>query len=42
MLIFLNYCKVKLTLLFTDGIFPDNKDLMNDILKEKDYVRKVI
>ena len=40
--IFLNYCKMKLTLLFTDGIFPDNKDLLNDIVKEKEYVRKVI
>ena len=40
--IFLNYCKMKLTLLFTEGIFPDNKDLLNDIVKEKEYVRKVI
>ena len=39
---FLQYNQVKLTLLITDGIFPDNNELMDDVVKEKEYIRKLI
>jgi len=40
--IFLNYNVVKLTILFTDGTFLDNKNFLDDIKKEKEYGRKLI
>ena len=39
---FLQYNQVKLTLLITDGIFPDNNELMDDVVREKEYIRKLI
>ena len=39
---FLQYNQVKLTLLITDGIFPDNNELMDDVDREKEYIRKLI
>ena len=39
---FLRYSCMKLTLLMTEGIFPDNKKLIDDLNQEKEYMRKIV
>jgi hypothetical protein len=34
--IFLNYNEVKLTVLFTEGIYIDKQNLLDDVKKEKE------
>ena len=42
LMLFLDYKTVKLSLLFTEGIIPDNQNIVDDINKEKEYARKLI